>query len=238
MSRPTEQAVAGPRLDLYRPIHKALRVAMFDTLRRLGAMDVDDPEELEGSLGQAEQLLALLAGHLKHENDFLHTAIEARRPCSAQRSADEHRDHLESIGTLTDELAALRQAPAAERARLAHRLYQHLGLFVAENLEHMQFEETQNNAALWALYSDAELAALHGRLSASIEPRELMQALGWMAHALNAAELAGLFHGMRAKAPPEAFDAALAAARARLDDTRWARLARSLGLAPVPGLAA
>jgi hypothetical protein len=226
------------RHDLYRPIHKALRVALFDTARRLGALDADDPRDLAQTLGQIERLLALLAGHLKHENDFLHTAIEARRPGGAQRSADDHREHLDSLDALADEVAALRRAPPAERDRLAGRLYQQLNRFVAENLEHMQFEETQNSAALWALYSDDELAALHERLVASIEPQELMEVLGWMARALNTAELGGLFQGMRAKAPPAAFEAALAAARAQLGDTRWARLARSLGLAPVPGLAA
>jgi len=226
------------RHDLYGPIHKALRAALFDTARRFGALDADDPRELAQALGQAERLLAMLAGHLKHEDNFLHTAIEARRPGGAQRSAADHREHIESLAALADELAALRHAAPAERDARVMRLYQQLNRFIAENLEHMQFEETQNSATLWALYSDDELVALHDRLVASIEPQDLMDVLAWMPRALNTAELAGLFSGMRAKAPPQAFSAVLAVARSQLDDTRWARLSRSLGLAPAPELVA
>jgi hypothetical protein len=41
---------------------------------------------------------------------------------------------------------------------------------------------------------------------------------------------------MQAKAPPPVVDALLDIVRAQLDEARWARLARALGRAPVPGL--
>ena len=227
---------AALRHDLYSQIHKALRAMMFDALERLGRLDVHDAEDRRHTLDQAEHLLALLASHVHHENKFLHTAIEARRPGAAAVTSEAHTEHLDSIADLTAEIAALRRAGAAQATPIAQRLYRHLALFVAENLEHMQVEETANNAALWALYTDAELEALHGRLVASVEPAELMQVATWMARASHPQELAGLLIGMQAGMPQAAFDVVLSQVRAQLDESRWAKLARALGLPPVPGL--
>src|SRR5438094_762358 len=104
--RPMRRGAALARLlamnrhDLYRDMHKALHAALFDTALRLGRLDTEDPAELRHALQQAQALLALLASHLKHENDFVHTAIEARRPGGAMRTIDEHRAQLDRIGTL------------------------------------------------------------------------------------------------------------------------------------------
>jgi hypothetical protein len=229
----------APRPDLYGPIHKALRAFMSHTLVRLGAMDVADAEERTLALDGADALLMLMRGHLQHENDFVHTAIEARRPGAARHTADDHLGHLDAIANLEDEIRALRDlgdGRAEQRALQAARLYRHLAEFVGENLVHMQVEEADNNAALWALYSDAELAAIHDRLLASVAPAEMALVVRWMAAALSLPELCGLFGEMRAKAPPPAFEALLDIARSQLDERRWARLSNALGRPPVPGL--
>lgn len=227
---------AAPRHDLYSQIHKALRAMMFDSLDRLGRVDVHDADDCRQALDQTERLLAQLARHVEHENKFLHTAIEARRPGAAAVASDDHAQHLDSIDELRAEIAALRVAAPAQAAPLAQRLYRHLALFVAENLEHMHAEETIHNATLWTLYTDAELEALHGRLVASVEAAELMQVALWMARASQPQELAGLLGGMQAGMPAPAFEAVLQQVRTQLDEGRWAQLARALGLPPVPGL--
>ncbi len=229
-------AAKAPRLDLYSGIHKALRQFMAHTLRQLGLMDVEDADDMAAALAGVESLLGALKGHLQHENDFLHTAIEARRPGSARHTADDHLLHQDAIANLAEELADLRRARPEHRATLALRLYRHLAEFVGENLVHMQVEETRNNEALWALYSDDELGALHDRLIASIGPDEMALTARWMAAALAPQELAGLCLDMQRKAPPQAFEALLDVMRTQLDEKRWAKLARALGRPPVPGL--
>jgi len=107
---------------------------------------------------------------------------------------------------------------------------------VAENLEHMLVEERDNNAALWAHYSDAELAHVHDLLLASVPPTEMLHSTRWVVVALSVAELAPMFAAMREKAPPAAFALFLDVAREHMDDVRWAKLSRALGLAAVPGL--
>ena len=221
-ARPT--ATAAPRLDLYAPIHKALRSMMSDTLGRIGRVDVTDAEDLRQGLAQLEALLALCESHVHHENDFMHPAIEARRPAGSARIAQEHDEHLQSIAELRDEAAALRSAPSGAQAARALRLYRHLALFVATNFQHMHIEETAHNTALWAHYSDAELMQLHGRLMASIDPREHLTVARWMLPALTPAERAAVVGGMQAEAPPEAFVGLLAHIRPHLDDKAWNQL--------------
>ena len=228
--------VGGARVDLYATIHEALRQAMSHSMGRVGSTDFDDEEQRRITLDGVDGLLGLLRGHLRHENEFVHAAIELRRPGAAGQTAADHEQHLESIANLEDESRALRHARSGQRTLLAARLYRHLALFIAENLEHMNFEETHNNATLWSLFSDAELIGMHERLVASIAPQEMAVVTRWMAAGLNDAELAAVFGNMQAKAPPPALDALLGIARTQLDDTRWARLCRALGRAPVPGL--
>ncbi|WP_428421997.1 hemerythrin domain-containing protein [Methylibium sp.] len=170
-TRATPTAQSAPRVDLYAPIHKALRSFTGDTLARAGRLDTDDAEEFSITLGQLDVLLALCASHIAHENGHVHPAIEAREPGAAQRIAHEHQDHLQAIDDLGCEARALRGAPASERPLRALRLYRHLALFIADNLQHMHIEETAHNAALWARYSDAELGVSRRWSAPALRPR-------------------------------------------------------------------
>ena len=234
---PTAQpAVSGtataPRFDMYAGIHKALRSFMSETLVRVGRADVTDPDDLHAALEQLEALLTLCLSHIEHENEFVHTAIEARRPGAATRSGGDHVEHRDSIDALRAEAAALRSAAARVQPALALRLYHHLSLFVAENFQHMHVEETANNAALWAAYSDAELIEIHDRLVASIAPPEFMLVARWMVPALSPTERAMLLNGVKAHTPPEAFLGLLAGVRPYLDARGWDKLAHAVGVAP------
>lgn len=234
-SRPATQATAE-RQDLYVGIHKALRHFMSDTLHRVGRMDTNDAADMARALGQFEDLMTMCEQHIHHENDFIHAAIEARLPRGAVRTAGDHIEHFAHIEALRGDARRVAQADAAARPALALRLYRHLALFVADNFQHMNIEETQNNAALWAHYGDDELDALHQRLIASLPSQETMVVLRWMVPASSPAERAQMLGGMQAGAPAAAFQAALDVIRPHLDDTAWDKLARALGVAQQPGL--
>ncbi|HEX5697835.1 MAG TPA: hemerythrin domain-containing protein [Rhodoferax sp.] len=234
------QAVANAqpvRVDLYTGIHKAIRSVMSDTLLALGRLDTDDAAELSAVSDRILELLDFCAGHVRHENDFIHTGIEARATGASAALAHEHEEHVQSIARLQAAVARLRRtAGGQEAASAAQALYRDLALFVGHNLVHMHQEETTHNAILWARYTDAELIDLHARLVASIAPPEMMYTLRWMVPALTPAERTALFSDMQAHAPAPAFEAALSHVRPFLNGNDWAKLARSLGLAPVPGL--
>jgi hypothetical protein len=226
-----------PRYDIYQGIHKGLRAFMADTLMRVGRVDVFDAAELARTIEQLEALLNLCADHVKHENDFLHTAIQARLPAGASRTAADHVEHLHSIGALRTESRALLAAGADERMARALRLYRHLALFVAENLQHMHIEESANNAALWAHYTDAELIDIHNRLLASISPQEQLEVLRWIVPALMPVQRAGMLGAMRNEAPADFFDAVIDVVRPHLETRDWSKLASALGVQQQAGLA-
>jgi hypothetical protein len=232
------EAAAAPRFDMYSGIHKAMRAYMADTLLAVGRMDPADDLELAQVTLRVLELLAACASHLKHENDFIHVAIEARAGGASDAIAHEHEDHLAHIARLGDRVAALRTAAGPARPALAQGLYRELALFAADNFWHMQVEETAHNAVLWSRYSDAELIAIHDDLVASIPPGEMMAIARWMVPFMNPAERVALLADIRAKAPAPAFQAILDTVQPHLTAAEWSKLARGLGLAPVPGLVA
>jgi hypothetical protein len=217
------------RYDPYLRIHKGLRVAMFDAIHRIGRMDVADAGEMQAALDQAHSLLALMAVHIKSQQEYMSAAIEARCPGGAQGTARDHDEHLDRIATLHAQIAELRGAAPSARPEFAYRLYLELTELTAKSLARMRVDETQNRELLWSLYGDHEVIAIHDRLLASIEPHVLMEAIGWMARGLSLPELVGLLTEVRHKMPRSVLGTALAQVRRQLDPAAWERLSQSLG---------
>ena len=224
------------RYDGYMGIHKALRLFMTDTLTRIGRTDPGDDVEVSATLARVRELLGLCELHVKDENDFLHPAMERARPGSAARAQQEHVQHLEAIHDLADLAGLIADTRGAARDTALARLYRAMALFVAENFEHMHLEETEHNAVLWAHYSDAELAGIERDLVASIPPQAMVKALHWFMPGLNAPQRAAMLQDMQRGMPPEAFLGVVDIARRTLSAPDFAKLARALGLPPVPGL--
>lgn len=220
------------RMDLYASIHKGLRSFMADTLGAVGRMDADDDEERDATLTQLRSLLDLLEHHAAIEDEFIHVAMQSRRPGSAHESATEH---LRSRSLLRDlrRQADIVAGGGRPRDAAALDLYRQLSLFVAENLAHMHEEETANNAVLWEAYSDQELARIHDRILASIDAREMAQVIRWMAPSLTPYERATLFGALQAKAPVEVFQRLLEAARPHLAPRDWNKLIFGIAAAPL-----
>lgn len=235
-SNETRHVAAVARLDMYAGIHKALRALMTDTLVAVGRMDPADDHDTEQTTQRVLELMDFCASHLRHENEFIHTAIEARAPGASGVIAHDHEEHEKEIGRIARAATALLQLPASSRSPSALALYRELALFIAHNFEHMHVEETAHNAVLWSRYTDAELVDIHNRLVASIPPTEMMFVLRWLVPFMNPAERLELLADMQRHAPPPAFQAALDVARPHLNDAEWGKLMRGLGLPPVPAL--
>jgi Hemerythrin HHE cation binding domain len=224
-----QAAAEGRRIDLYSTIHKGLRVFMTRSLEAVGRMDAADAEDVAQTIAQLRTLLGLMRTHMHVENQFVHPALEARRPGASRRTASEHAGHEEAFEQLHSAILVLERADRAARGGAATLLYRRLALFVGENLEHMHFEETENNALLWAAYSDAELARIHDALLASIAPEERALVLHWMLPVPAAAKRAEMLTGLQAKLPAAAFAGLLAGLQPALSVRDWAKLAGAIG---------
>lgn len=230
-------AAAAPRFDMYVGIHKAMRALMTDTLLAVGRADTSDELELAQVTQRVLELLEFCAGHLGHENQFIHPALEARAAGTSAQIAQEHVEHTAHLTHLADLVGQLRDAPTDARPTFALQLYRALALFIAENFQHMHVEETAHNAVLWARYTDAELIEIHDELVASIPPQEMMVTARWLVPFMNPVERVELLVDIRGKAPAPAFQALLDTVQPHLSTHEWAKLARALALPAAPGLA-
>lgn len=228
-------APSPARYNMYGFIHKALRHFMSDTLLMLGRLDTTEAAEIDAALAQTRELLALCRMHLEHENRFVHPALEACEPGSAARIAGEHVHHEEDIALLLEQVDAVdalrRDTLACEAA--AGRLYRHMAVFVGDNFVHMDYEEREHNATLWAHYSDAQLLAIEAAIVAALTPATSALSMRWMLPALSHPERVRLLEGLRANAPAVVFGGVLACASERLGARDWEKLSASLEPAAV-----
>jgi Hemerythrin HHE cation binding domain len=212
------------RHNVYILIHKALRACMADVLVAVGRMDPHDPDDVAWAAASVRNLLDFARNHLQHEEDWIHPALEARRAGSSAETRADHLQHREAFEMLEASLRAVESSTDAGREAAALRLYRHLALFVADNLQHMHVEETENHATLIECYSEQELLAIEDRIVGSHTPAEMAAVMRWMVPAANAPERAGLLAGIRQNAPRPAFEAILAQVRPLLSARDRAKL--------------
>lgn len=215
----------APRHDIYAFIHKGLRAFMAHALVRVGRLDPHDAADVADVREELQALLDICAGHVKHENEIVHRAMEARRPGSSSAIADDHVEHERAIAQLRAMLAVVDGSDEATYA-----LYHALTAFVAHNLEHMEQEETSHNAVLWDAYSDDEIRGVEHEIHMHIAPQEMQLALRWMLPHMNPAERAAMLRGMRQAAPAEVFEGVLGLVRPLLGGRDWRKLSLALGV--------
>jgi hypothetical protein len=221
-------AATASRYDIYSNAHKALRLAFGETLTAAGRIDPQDDIDVARLSDQVRALLKFCRVHLDKEESFVHPMIEAGVPGAAAATREDHQAHLAAFEQIETELRTLETARPDSRSAAHAQLYRHLAIFVADNLLHMDVEETANNAALWAAYTDGELRALEQRLVASIPPEALQLGLRWMIPALTPGERAALLLEMRERVPAAAFAGVLAGAQVNLTDAERRKLQHAL----------
>lgn len=222
-------SVAQRRWDIYGPIHKGLRLAHAGLIVRLGEADpvADQKVLLDDLLAH----LNIAAGHLDHEDSFIHPALDAAAAGATDDLVEHHLSHRHDLELLLALIAGLRTAPGETRLAGWRELYLSFCAFVAADLEHMAHEETVIWPKLCAHFSDEQLAELEMRIVGSLSPDETIAVMRIMLPAMAPQERIGLLAGMKADAPPEAYQAVITlAAKPALKDSDFAALQR-LGLA-------
>jgi len=223
------------RFDIYGQVHKGLRAFLNATLDELGRLDSTDVHEVKRVLDQLDELLDFCIGHLEKENHHVHAALEAHDQFSAKQVAEEHEKHVLAIRWLRADIHNMACAAGPTREQVGVRLYRAFALFVAENLEHMEIEESRHNPILWAHFTDVELAAIHAAIVAATSPAHMALGARWIVPHLNPAERTELIAGLCATMPRELFEASMEMVRPHLAPAEWQRLGRLFGL-PTPAV--
>ncbi len=221
------------RFDLYGPIHKTIRVAMSDVLVRMGKTNFANESAAARITEDLQKLLALCDQHIQHEVNFVHPHLAERLPNALAKIDDGHAEHDRFVAELRALSAGVVSAPTRElRALAGTTLYLHYSAFFADTLAHMVEEERVLQPLIHRFFTDQELLGIQGAILASIPPAENFEMVCTMLPAVNGPERADILGGVHAGAPPEAFQALVAALRSRLDADEWTEL---LGLCPFLG---
>lgn len=221
------------RHDIYRHIHKGLRLASCKMLVRLGAADWSDAASSEALLAELREHLVLAAKHLDHEDAEIHAVLRARAATLGAVLDHDHSDHHAAFAALERAIAAVEAAKGPLREAAGHRLYLAFTRHVGEDLLHMAREEEEAMPALQAAFPDIELEAMHNRIKAQIPPDRLTAYFRLILAGCSPAERVMLMADMRDNAPPEVYLLVERdSARAGLTDAEWRAL--QAGLAQLP----
>jgi hypothetical protein len=204
------------RFDMYRDIHKGIRLAVFSYVNELGSADLSEKETLARLRVGLDELVELLENHAKHEDAHITPVLARIAPELTKSLVDDHHAYDATLTKARYGFLSLAIASPEERAERAHALYLELSSFTAAYLKHMQREEEEANRALWAAFDDAYLIALHDRLTASIPPAEMAQTLPWILRGANVDTRCMILSSVRDHAPKPMFEGVLGMARAVL----------------------
>jgi hypothetical protein len=219
--------MTSARYNMYRDVHKGLRLLLAELLVSAGRTDFGSQVELERLRVQVQGVFALLKAHAQHEDTYFGPVLEQH---CARVASELEADHEDQEAKLL-ELACLLTAIDAQRADAAQRGHQFqllLASVVGELFVHMSEEERRAMPALWRKLSDRSLQELSARLLANLAAWERPLWLKCMLPALNRPERAALLVRMRAAMPAHAFDALLASARSQLEDEAYDALLSDL----------
>lgn len=196
------------RLDLFTPLHKGLRAALFDAVRAAARADFRDDGATRAALAVVLETLSFLAEQAAHAEAAVWPEIAAVGPELAA-SLRSDRARVEGVERKCAELVA-RTAETSGIARLAvaRRLHATLALLAAEHLVHMDRIETQANRLLWAHRTDEDLRGLERRILARIAPERLGAWLALVAPACCAPERDALLHRLRDGLPLSDYETA------------------------------
>jgi len=156
------------RVDLFSPIHKGLRGALFEFATDVARVELSSTHAIDRLVAQVERVLAYLDEHADHEDSHTFVALRGLSPELADELAGDHHA-LDIVQREVERLAhELALADLARREEAAAKLGVAINHLVAMQLIHMNREETLANEALWTGLGDDALVALRSRLVATI----------------------------------------------------------------------
>lgn len=223
-------AVQNVTFDLYKDIHKAIRVELLTLTTTAGRTDPGDRAARVALADGVRATMAFLEDHAEHEDGAIGPVLEEHLPALAEEVA---RDHVtfEGRGAYLIHLAdAAVDAEADLRRTMLHHLYLDLAGFTSEYLAHQDVEERQLMPALESAVGVEQVISIHQQILGGIAPQDMAHSLALMLPAMNVEDRTDLLAGMQAEAPPEVFEGVWGLAGTVLTPADHAVLGTRLGL--------
>ena len=222
--------LAPVTLDLYRDIHKAIRVELFSVTTEAASLDPSLGVARAGLSRHVRDVVAFLVDHAEHEDAAIQPVLERELPDLAERVAVDHEvleARMDDLVAMAEEAAQLDAPDAGHRV---HRVHLAVASFTGAYLEHQDVEERVIMPALEAAVGVEAVVGIHQSILASIPPEDMAKSLALMLPAMNIDGRTELLGGMRAGAPAEVFAGVWSLAGSVLDAGDLAALANRLDL--------
>ncbi len=229
-----EQASTGVletvTFDLYRDIHKGIRVELFGTTALAGNVNPSDSVARSALSRKVAALWFLLETHAAHEDHAIQPYVEAHLPDVA---AVIERDHLsfdrrmEDITTIARDVVDV-SGPSARRH--VEHLYSELATFTSSYLAHQDIEERVVMPMLERELGVEGVFDIHRAIVSSNPPNVMATAFAIMLPAMNIDDRTEMLAGMQHGAPAEVFAGIWCLAGSVLSGTDYAELGARLGL--------
>ena len=217
----TTPTIDSVTFDLYRDVHKAIRVELFAVTTEAGRLDPSDRAARDALAGHVRSVVDWLADHARHEDTTIDPELRRLMPDLAEAVWHDHAEFDARCEAMVDLADTAATAIGTARRRLGHRPY----------LAHQDLEERVIMPSLEAALGVPHVVEMHQAILASLSPAEMGAALALMIPAINLDERVKMLSGIRADAPPEAFDGVCALASMVLAPEDHAALSLRLGLA-------
>jgi Hemerythrin HHE cation binding domain len=213
--------------DLYRDVHKGIRAELFAVTQTAATLDPADRLARVAFADHVRSVAQLLEFHAEHEDTAVDPVLEVHFPELSERIGDDHQMLDRCIAGLAERADGATGASADARAAV-HGLYLDLASFVSAYLVHQDLEERVVMPALEAAVGVEAVIGIHERIISAIPPEWMGRSLALMLPAMNLDDRFELLAGMRATAPPEAFQGVYGLAGSVLDPADFTALARRL----------
>jgi hypothetical protein len=216
-------------VNIYRHIHKAIRVALFDVTAAAGRVDPGDRAARIELVAQLRDVVDFLRIHAAHEDAEVDAAVARVLPDAADAINADHASleaEMDQMLELGYELFDLTDDGAGDDARdVVFELYLTLADFTSRYLDHQSLEERVVMPALSDALGFEGVMDIHQRIVGGISPEVMAWSLAKMLPAINVDDRTEMLVGMKLSAPPEVFADVLGLAADVLPASDYASLA-------------
>jgi hemerythrin-like domain-containing protein len=219
------------RPDLFTPVHKAIRLMLYETSRNLQRLDASDSKAVNKTVSDLKQLLAMMESHGTHEDNLIFPAIEKFGNGTINKLEEQHialNSLSESLADITNKLS--HPIDSINCQLLCQQLNSFFNEYLALQIRHMNEEERYALPLTLEHLEDNELLSIRGQIQKSFPPEEYRVWIAWFMKALSLDEIAGILKGTKIGAPATVFENTMNTAKENLSAGEWDALMRKANL--------